>query len=122
MQELYVVTIDEEFEELQKGRGPDKKPRKKKGGFVPNPKNSKYLGPDWKPGGKHYTSPEQADKNAAEFSSMFKSQIQDELQKGRGPDKKPRKKKGLIKETPWDRYTAQRNLRSKRFKNKYSWQ
>jgi len=31
MQEARVVTIDEEFEELQKGRGPDKKSRKRKG-------------------------------------------------------------------------------------------
>ena len=30
MQEVRVVTINEEFEALQKGRGPDKKPRKKR--------------------------------------------------------------------------------------------
>jgi hypothetical protein len=31
MQEAIVSTIDEEFEELQKGRGPDKQKRKKRG-------------------------------------------------------------------------------------------
>jgi hypothetical protein len=30
MQEARVVSIDEEFEELQKGRGPDKQKRKKR--------------------------------------------------------------------------------------------
>jgi len=41
MQEVRVVTIDEEFEELQKGRGPDKKPRKRKGSPMFDRKSAK---------------------------------------------------------------------------------
>jgi hypothetical protein len=90
MADVKVFTIDEAYEDIVKGRGPDKKPRKRRGGAVIG--KTAFWG---KTSSREFRSPSQARK-FIESEGYLKPKYKESKKKGRGVESFPHQFPGAL--------------------------